>query len=106
MVFKIAFKDYSDGFYVRYRSSGKLYNISYITKVSMNLVCDLPYADDCYLVTQAEANMQLLMGAFGTNNQSKQDSCYVPARNCGVLSRNQHLHIWSRTGRGQDVLCT
>ena len=54
MVFKLALKDCHNGVYIQYRISGKLFNVRYLgadTKVSMNLICDLLYADDCDLVT-------------------------------------------------------
>ena len=56
-----AFRDCNQGIYIRYRSSGKLFNIRLFaaqTKVPLALVRDLLYADDCDLVTHTESDMQ------------------------------------------------
>ena len=50
--------------YIRYRSSGKLFNIRRFaaqTKVLLALVRDLLYADDCNLATHTESDMQCFM---------------------------------------------
>jgi len=67
MVFRMAFKDCSDGVYIRYRTTGKLFNIRRLsahTKVFTNAVRDLLYADDCDLVAHTRTDMQRLMDAF------------------------------------------
>ena len=67
VVFKIAYKDCHNGVYIRYRTSGNLFNIRRLsanTKVSINLIHDLLYADDCDLVAHKEADMQQLLNAL------------------------------------------
>ena len=59
-----AFKDCNQEIYIRYRNSGKLFNIRRFaakTKVLLALVRDLLYADDCYLVAHTESDMQCFM---------------------------------------------
>lgn len=51
--------------YIRYRTSGKLFNIrrfGFVTYVA--LIRDLLYTDDCDLVTHSERDLQLLMDCF------------------------------------------
>ena len=58
------FRDYNQGIYIRYRSSGKPFNIRSFTaqtKVLLALVCDLLYADDCDLVANTESDMSSFM---------------------------------------------
>ena len=67
IVFLLAFKDNDLGVYIRYRSTGKLFNLRRLTaktKVFVQVIRDLLYADDCDLVTHTEADMQILMTAF------------------------------------------
>ena len=64
MVFRDAFKNCRGGIYIRYRITGKLFNLRRFeakTKSFNQLVRDLLYADDCDLVTHTEADMQHLM---------------------------------------------
>ena len=64
IVLNDAFRDCNQGIYIRYRSSGKLFNIRRFaakTKVLLALVRDLLYADDCDLVAHTESDMQCLM---------------------------------------------
>ena len=62
VVLKLASKDCHNGVYIRYRTFRKLFNIRYLrtdTKVPMNLIRDLLYADYCNLVAHTEADMQV-----------------------------------------------
>ena len=64
IVLNDAFRDCNQGIYIRYRSSGKLFNIRRFaakTKVLLALVRDLLYADDCDLVAHRESDMQCFM---------------------------------------------
>ena len=54
VVLKLAFKDCHNGVYIEFRTFRKLFNIRHLyanTKVSMNQVCDLLYADDYDLIS-------------------------------------------------------
>ena len=67
MVFQLAFKDSSEGVYVYYRTTGKLFNIKRFTartKTMMSVIRELLYADDCALLTHTEMEMQHLMDSF------------------------------------------
>ena len=67
VVLLIAFKTNENGIYIRYRSSGKLFNLRRFaanTKVLSALLRDLLYADDCDLVTHTEQEMQDLLDCF------------------------------------------
>ena len=58
------FRDCNQGIYIRYKSSGKLFNIRRFaakTKVLLALVRDFLYADDCDLVGHTESDMQCFM---------------------------------------------
>ena len=64
IVLNDAFRDCNQGIYIRYRSSGKLFNIHRFaaqTKVLLALARDLLYADDCDLVAHTESDMQCFM---------------------------------------------
>ena len=64
IVLNDAFRGCNQGIYIRYRSSGKLFNIRRFatkTKVLLVLVRDLLYADDCDLVTHTGSDMQCIM---------------------------------------------
>ena len=64
IVLNDAFRDCNQGIYIRYRSSGKLFNIRRFaakTEVLLALVRDLLYADDCDLVAHTESDMQCFM---------------------------------------------
>ena len=67
MVFQLAFKDSSEGVYIYYRTTGKLFNIKHLparTKTMMSVIRELLYADDCALLTHTEIEMQQLMDSF------------------------------------------
>ena len=64
-----AFEGNDLGVYIRYRTTGKLFNIRRFmssSKTFIALIRDLLYADDCDLVTQTEKYLQLLMDCFST----------------------------------------
>lgn len=66
-VFNNAFKDNTKGVYIRYRSTGRLFNIRRLlakTKVSHALIRDFLYADDCDLVAHTEQDLQNLINCF------------------------------------------
>ena len=50
VVFQFAFKDSSEGVYIYYRTTGKLFNIKRFTARTKTMMCvnrELLYADDC-----------------------------------------------------------
>ena len=62
-----AFKDLSEGIYVRYRSTGSVFDLCRLranSKVFVAVVRDLLYADDCDLVSHTERGLQLLVDCF------------------------------------------
>ena len=61
------FADCPHGIYIRYRMSGKLFNIRRFaarTKTLQAVIRDLLYADDCDLVSHTEQEMQALMSSL------------------------------------------
>ena len=67
MVFQLAFKDSSEGVYIYYRTTDKLFNIKLFTvrtKTMMSVIRKLLYPDDCALLTHTEMEMQHLMDSF------------------------------------------
>ena len=67
MVFQLAFKNSSEGVYIYYRITIKLFNIKRFTastKTTMSVIPELLYADDCALLTHTEMEMQHLMDSF------------------------------------------
>ena len=61
-----AFKENDLGVYIRYRTTGKLFNIRRFmsaSKTFMALIRDL-YTNDCDLVIHTEKDLQLLMDCF------------------------------------------
>lgn len=67
MVFRMAFGRCSDGVYIRYRTTGGLFNIRRFnasTKVLTKMIHDLLYADDCDLVVHTVTDIQHLVDAF------------------------------------------
>ena len=67
MVFQLAFKDSSEGVYIYYRTTGKLFHTKCFTartKTMMSVIRELFYADDCALLTHTEMEMQHLMDSF------------------------------------------
>ena len=66
IVLNDAFRDCNQEIYIRYRSSGKPFNIRHFaakTKVLVALVRDL-YADDCDLVAHTESDIQCFMDTY------------------------------------------
>ena len=60
MVFQLAFKDSSEGVYIYYRTTGKLFNIERFTARTKTMMCvirELLYVDDCALLTHTEMVM-------------------------------------------------
>ena len=67
VAFLVTFNENLDGIFIRYRTSGKVYNICKLlaqTKVSSSLVRELLYADDCDIITHSEDEMQRFMNRF------------------------------------------
>ena len=61
IVFLVAFYENSDGIYIRYRTSGSVFNVRRLLsqgKVSSSLVRELLYADDCDIVAHSEDELQ------------------------------------------------
>ena len=57
MVFQLAFKNSSEGVYIHYRTTGKLFNIKRFTARTKTMMCEirkLLYADDCALLIHSE----------------------------------------------------
>ena len=90
IVISKAFENCELGIYIRYRSTGKLFNLRRFdakTKTYISLVRDLLYADDCDIVSHSEADMQILMNliasackSFGlTISLEKMKVMYSPA---------------------------
>ena len=70
---EVAFKDNTSGIYIRYRTTGKVFDLSRLrakTKVSYALIRDLLYADDADLVTHTEADLQSLLTAFDSTAEA------------------------------------
>ena len=62
-----AFKDTDEGIYIRYRTSGSVFDIRRLKRNFDNfveLIRDLLYADDCDLVAHTERGLQLLVDCF------------------------------------------
>ena len=62
-----AFKDVDEGIYIRYRSSGSVFDLGRLKRkfdVFVALIQDLLYADDCDLVAHTEHGLQLLVNCF------------------------------------------
>ena len=62
-----AFKDLDEGIYVRYRSTGSVFNLCRLrqnTEVFLAVIRDLLYADDCDLISHTERGLQLLVDCF------------------------------------------
>ena len=67
IVFLIAFYGNSDGIYIRYRTSGSVFNVHRILsqrKVSSSLMRELLYVDDCDIVAHSEYELQCFMNHF------------------------------------------
>ena len=68
IVFNIAFRESTiNNVFIRYRYSGKLFNIRRLackTKVMVSLLRDFLYADDCDLVAHTEHDMQVTLNCF------------------------------------------
>ena len=68
-----ALKDKNFGIPVCFRATGGLFNIRRFTaptKTSLEMVCDLLFADDCALVAQSSQDLQLVVNSFA-------DACKV-----------------------------
>lgn len=66
IVFQLAFRSSSDGIYISYHTTGKIFNIRRLTaelKTYSTLVRDL-YADDGDIVSHIEWDIQILMNAI------------------------------------------
>ena len=67
IVFLVAFYENTDGIYIRYRTSGSVFNVPRLLsqrKVSSSLVRELLYADDCDIVAHSEDELQCFMNRF------------------------------------------
>ena len=67
IVFLVAFDENSDGIYIRYRTSGSVFNVRRVLsqrKVSASLVRELLYADDCVIVAHSEDELQCFKNRF------------------------------------------
>ena len=62
-----AFKDLTEGIYVRYRSTGSVFDLRRLRnnpRVFAAVIRDLLYADDCDLISHTERGLQLLVDCF------------------------------------------
>ena len=62
-----AFQDISEGIYVRYRSTGSVFDLCRLrhnTEVFVAVIRDLLYADDCDLISHSERGLQILVDCF------------------------------------------
>ena len=67
IVFLVAFYENSDGIYIRYRTSGSVFNVRRLvsqTKASSSLVRELLYVDDCDIIAHSEDELQRFMKHF------------------------------------------
>ena len=65
----IAFQNNDVGVYIRYRTTGQVFNLSRFrskTNVFTSLIRDLLYADDCDLLSHTEQELQSLMNCFSS----------------------------------------
>ena len=65
-----AFKDCTFGVYIKYRTTGKLFNLRRFTAKTKTFQCivrDLLYADDCDLVSDSLQDMQTLMSRLSAS---------------------------------------
>ena len=57
----------TDGVYIRFRTDGKLFNLSRLrakSKVQLQLIQELLYADDCVFFASSEADLQAISSSF------------------------------------------
>ena len=62
-----AFKDLDEGIYIRYKTTGSVFDLTRLKRNFDNFVAlirDLLYADDCDLVSHTERGLQLLVNCF------------------------------------------
>ena len=67
MLLVMAFKECSTGIYIRYRTSGKLFNIRRFgatAKLRKSLIREFLYADDCDIFAHTQSDIQQLMDSF------------------------------------------
>ena len=67
VVLSYAFQDCDIGVFIRFRTSGKVFNLRRFTtksKTFQSLVRELLFADDADVVANTEEDMQLIMGIF------------------------------------------
>ena len=67
VAFQLAFEGCHDGIYLRYRTTGKLFNIRRFdapTKTLSSLFRKFLYADDCDILAHSQTDMQHLVDAF------------------------------------------
>ena len=67
IVFLVAFYENSDGIYIRYRTSGSVFNVRRLLfqrKVSSLFVRELFFADDCDIVAHSKDELQCFMNHF------------------------------------------
>ena len=109
IVFLVAFEDCEHGVYIRYRTTGKLFNLRRFnakSKVLLTLIRDLLYADDCDLVTHTERDLQYVMDCLSTSCKSfgltisidKTKVMYQPAPgkvrvDPSILVEGKHLEV-------------
>ena len=90
IVFLVTFYENSDGIYIRYRTSGNVFNVLRLLsqrKVSSSLLRELLYVDDCDIVAHSEDELQCFMNhivsacnSFGSKiNLKKTVIMYDPA---------------------------
>ena len=94
----LALKDKNFGIPVHFRATGGLLNIrrfTAATKTSLEMVCDLLFADDCALVAQTSQDLQLVVNNFAdackvfglTISTKKTEVVYQPPPYCNELQK-------------------
>ena len=66
-MFQDAFKDCNSGVMIRFRSDGGIFNLQRLkaqTKVSLLLLRELLFADDCALIAYTEDELQSILNDF------------------------------------------
>ena len=67
VLFMFAFNDCDTGIYLRFRTSGKVFNLRCLdakTKTFETLIRELLYADDAVFIAHSVEDMQLIMDCF------------------------------------------
>ena len=109
MVFQLAFMDSSEGVYIYYRTTGKLFNIKSFTARTKTMMCairELLYADDYALLTHSEMEMQhlLKLRALRWVDYQFEENCFdVPTNSWKNICRAINLCLRTKAGSRSKV---